>query len=81
MGGLATEAASASTPTEAMQQTDSPDYVAQDSEPAPAQSGGSVESHLDSFFAGSGWTRRDVELVLQLASTAILLYWAFREVA
>lgn len=79
MGGLEAQTASASTPTEAMQQPEEPDYVALD--PSHPAAGGSGESHLDSFFAGSGWTREDLELVLQLASTAILLYWAYKEVA
>lgn len=36
-----------------------------------------VDSHLDSFFAGSGWTREDVLVVaalVQLVAWSILLY-------
>ncbi len=36
---------------------------------------GSTESHLDSFFAESGWTREDVMLLLMLAQAALLLAW------
>jgi hypothetical protein len=36
-------------------------------------SGGSVESHLDSFFEESGWTRDDLILVLLVIQTAVLL--------
>lgn len=36
---------------------------------------GSTESHLDSFFAESGWTREDVILVLMALQAALLLAW------
>ena len=44
--------------------------------------GGGVpqQSHLDSFFAGSSWTREDVSLVLDVAVLLIMLYWAYAEV-
>lgn len=32
-------------------------------------------SHLDSFFAGSGWTREDVMLLLMLVQASLLLAW------
>ncbi len=34
---------------------------------------GSTESHLDSFFEGSGWTREDVMLVIALLQAAMLV--------
>lgn len=37
--------------------------------------GSSAESHLDSFFAGSGWTREDLMLVLMLVQAGLLLAW------
>lgn len=38
------------------------------------------QSHLDSLFAGSAWTREDVSLVLDVAILLIMLYWAYVEV-
>ena len=34
---------------------------------------GSTESHLDSFFEGSSWTREDVMLVIALFQAAVLV--------
>ncbi|MUW13920.1 hypothetical protein GJ633_04030 [Halorubrum sp. CBA1125] len=36
---------------------------------------------IDRLLAGTSWTRADVELALQTASTLLLLYWAVTEVA
>ncbi|WP_435119093.1 hypothetical protein [Halolamina sp. C58] len=38
------------------------------------------QSHLDSFFAGSAWTREDVSLLLDVSILLIMLYWAYAEV-
>lgn len=34
---------------------------------------GSTESHLDSFFQGSAWTREDVLLVIAMFQAAVLV--------
>lgn len=34
-----------------------------------------AESHLDSFIAGSGWSRQDLMLVLMLLQTTLLIAW------
>lgn len=36
---------------------------------------GAGESHLDSFFQGSGWTREDVMLLAVLLQAVILIAW------
>lgn len=37
--------------------------------------GATVESHLDSFFEGSQWTREDVLLLLTVVQTVLFAYW------
>ena len=37
--------------------------------------GGPGESHLDSFFQASGWTREDVMLLAVLVQAVILIAW------
>lgn len=48
--------------------------------PATTNAGMPQQSHLDSFFEGSGWTREDALLVANVCSLLILLYWAQMEV-
>lgn len=71
-GGLVTEA-------EVQQfrasESDGPEFTA-----TSAVDGAPVESHLDSFFGTSGWTRTDALVVLSLAQTVLLLFVAHREV-
>ncbi len=54
-------------PTHGGDQTFSTTDAASQSPPA--------ESHLDSFFAGSGWTREDVMLLAVLVQALILMVW------
>lgn len=41
---------------------------------------GPVESHLDSFFDGSGWTREDMLVVLTLFELALFAMLVYSEV-
>jgi hypothetical protein len=52
---------------------------AQQGQAAPSASE-SVESHLDSFFQGSGWTREDLQLVLTGLNTLLIAAWVLAEV-
>jgi hypothetical protein len=45
-----------------------------------APAGDGPVSHLDSFFAGSAWTREDVMLLLMALQAAVLLVWINAEV-
>jgi len=49
---------------------------------APANQAGTAaqQSHLDSFFSGTTWTREDVSLMLDVFILLIMLYWAYVEV-
>ena len=38
-------------------------------------SDGAGQSHLDSFFQGSGWTREDVMLLAVLLQAVLLVAW------
>lgn len=57
--------------------TQSPDVTASQRQPLAATGDRSEMSHLDSFFANSGWTREDVMVVAagaQLGMWIMLLY-------
>ncbi len=75
MGGLETR-------TDGGQHVAQPDASGPQYAPANQAGAGSTvqQSHLDSFFAGTAWTREDVSLVLDVAILVIMLYWAHVEV-
>jgi hypothetical protein len=55
-----------------------PSATATDSQQASVEQ--SVESHLDSFFNGSRWTRTDVLVMLAVVQTLLLGYVTWKEV-
>ena len=75
MGGLETE-------TMGGQQVTEPGPTGPEYAPTATAATGGVpqQSHLDSFFAGSAWTRDDVSLLLDVAVLLIMVYWAYVEV-
>lgn len=44
-----------------------------------ADGSGSLDSHLDSFFQSSGWTRDDVLLLVSVIELALLAYLALND--
>lgn len=78
MGGLDSETSGGQEATQPPGQSPAQQFAP--TQPAQTPATHPTESHLDTFFNGSGWTREDVMLLAQIASLVILLYWATTEV-